>query len=744
VLRRYRRAAGLTHEALAEAAGLSARTISDLERGVSAAPRPGTLALLAEALGLPPAGRAALEAAAQRPAEHAAGAGPRHNLPAQLTSFVGRARELDAVRTLLAAARLVTLTGTGGVGKTRLGLQAAAEVAQAYPDGACFVDLAPLPDAALLPGAVLAALGLQETPGRPVLAALVEHLRGRGLLLVLDNCEHLVDACARVVDTLLRGCPRLTVLVTSREMLSVPGEAAWRVPSLSLPDAPDAASVDSLGRSEAVHLFVERARLVQPDFALTAANAAAVLQVCQRLDGIPLALELAAARVRVLPGEQVAARLDDRFRLLTGGSRTALRRQQTLKALVDWSHDLLSGAERAVLRRLAVFSGGWTLDAAEAVCSGDGIEPTEILDVLTALVDKSLVQAEAHEGDERYRLLETIRQYAEDKLLDAGEAAAVRARHRDLYLALAERAASELLGRGQRRWYRRLAADHDNLRAAIGWCRADPAGAEPELRLAAALARFWRIQGHLREGGERLAAALERARGTPTPARAAALNWSGHFASLLGDLPRARATGEEAVRVARAVGDPALLAFALRHLADYLRMLGRVEDARPVLEEALATARGCGDRREAAFSLATLGLVVDALGDHDRGRALLEDGLASAREVGDGVPIAGSLMWLGALALRRGDVEPARTLFEEALTVMQSIGGQGVRQMPLMGLGDVARRAGDDEAARARYHEALRVASDARSDGSVTAILTRLAGAETRLGRPRRAARLLG
>src|SRR5262245_27401277 len=383
------------------------------------------------------------------PAPRTLGTHP-NNLPLQLTSFVGRARALAAVHDLLGRARLLTLTGAGGCGKTRLALQAAAEAVDAHPDGVWFVDLAPLADAALLPAAVLAALGLQETPGRPAMAALVEHLRLRGLLLVVDNCEHLVDACARLVDALLRACPRLAVLATSREMLSVPGEAAWRVPSLALPDAwAPTPAADDLARYEAIALFVERARLVQSDFVLAAANADAVRQVCGRLDGIPLALELAAARVRVLPVEQIAARLDDRFRLLTGGSRTALRRQQTLKALVDWSYDLLSGAERAVLRRLAVFSGGWALGAGEAVCADDpgagpsdavaDVDRAEVLDVLTALVDKSLVQAEPRAGEERYRLLETIRQYAEDKLLDAGEAAAVRARHRDWCLALAER-----------------------------------------------------------------------------------------------------------------------------------------------------------------------------------------------------------------------------------------------------------------------------------------------------------------
>jgi predicted ATPase/DNA-binding XRE family transcriptional regulator len=753
LLRRHRVAAGLTQEALAERAGVSARAVSDLERGLYRAPHRDTVARLSAALELAGKEAAALGAAVERrrgpPPNTPAGreTAPNGNLPASLTSFVGRERELTELLPLLTRARLLTLVGPGGVGKTRLALELARRSAAAYAGGAWFVDLTPLADGGLVPPAALAALGWpDESPGRPPLEGLVERLRGRAHLLVLDNCEHVIDGCARFAHALLRSCPRLTILATSREPLGVSGEMRWRVPSLSLPGAGEPRGVDELIRYEAIRLFAERARLVRADFAVTAANAAAVQEVCRHLDGIPLALELAAARVRVLPVEQIAARLDDRFRLLTGGGRTALPRHQTLKALVDWSHDLLADAERSLLRRLAVFSGGWALDAAEAVCAGDPLERHAVLDVLTALVDRSLVQAEAQEGDERYRLLETVRQYAGEKLLAAGEAATVRVRHRDWYLALAERAAPELTTPRQGRWYRRLAADHDNLRAAIGYCRTDPDGAEAELRLVAAMAHFWRVRGYPREGRERLASALQRAPRAATRARALALAWSGHLAHTLDEPGQGRALGEEAVRVAHELGDPRVLAFALRTLGTTLAFgLGLTDQGQAVLEQGLATARGCRDLWDAAVGLLDLGLLAHALGDPGRSRELLEEGLALSREAGDGVAVGHVLCALGQLALRRGEVEAARERFDEALAISLPIDERVARDLALCGLGDVARLAGDDRAARDRYRECLRLASDTGSGrGDVNRFVVRIAGAETRLGRPDRAARLFG
>jgi predicted ATPase/class 3 adenylate cyclase len=480
-----------------------------------------------------------------------------NNLPLQLTSFVGREREQAEVRRLLTTARLVTLTGTGGCGKTRLALQVGAELADAFADGVWFVDLAPLADPALVPQTVAAVLGVHEVAGRPLLQTVADHLRGRELLLILDNCEHLLDACAQLADALLRACPRLRILATSRELLGVAGESAWRVPSLTLPDARQPPAAASLTQYEAVRLFIERAVAALPTFAVTNQNAPAVAQLCWRLDGIPLAIELAAARVRMLTVEQIAARLDDRFRLLTGGSRTALRRQQTLQAAIDWSYQLLSEEERLLLQRLAVFAGGWTLEAAEAVGVGASIEGADVLDLLGALVDKSLVVAEGQGAHERYRLLETIRQYAGEKLLEAGEVGPIRDQHRDWYVGLAARAEPELTGPGEEEWLGRLEVEHDNLRAALAWSLEGDPGVG--LRLAASLGGFWARHGHLVEGRRWLEAFLTRAPAPDDPeeqrVRARALRRAGILASDQQDRAAARTFLAESLILFRALGD---------------------------------------------------------------------------------------------------------------------------------------------------------------------------------------------
>src|SRR5437763_3894310 len=363
-----------------------------------------------------------------------------NNLPGELTSFVGRRAELGQISELLGSGRLLTLTGAGGCGKTRLALQAAADLIDDHPDGVWWVELARLEDPALLPAAVIAAIGIAEVPGRSPLDAMVGHLRDRSALLVLDNCEHLLDACAELADPLLRACPSLTIVATSRAPLGVPGEALWRVPSMSLPAEARRQPIGALDQSDAVRLFIDRALQVRPNFAITAANAPAVAQICHDLDGIPLAIELAAARVRMLAPEQIASGLGDRFHLLTGGSRTVMPRHQTLEASIDWSHELLSEGERTLLRRLSVFAGGWTLDAAEEVCEGSGIDRYAVLDLLTGLVDKSLVTTDEQGAEVRYGLLETVRQYAAARLATGGEVEAVRSRHLAYHAALAARA----------------------------------------------------------------------------------------------------------------------------------------------------------------------------------------------------------------------------------------------------------------------------------------------------------------
>jgi predicted ATPase/class 3 adenylate cyclase len=670
-----------------------------------------------------------------------------HNLPLQVTSFVGRERELADVRRLLGATRLLTLTGPGGTGKTRLALQAAADVLEQYPDGVWLTELGALADPELVPQAAGAAAGVREEPGRPLLATLTDALRPKRLLLVLDNCEHLLDACARLADALLRACPQVRILATSREPLGMAGEAPYRVPSLALPEPGSRPSVEALTHYEAVRLFVERATVVQPTFALTGRNAPAVAQVCARLDGIPLALELAAARVRVLPVAQLLGRLEDRFRLLTGGSRTALERHQTLQAAVDWSYELLSDPERRVFARLSVFAGGWTLEAAEAVGAGEGLEPTAVLDLLTRLVDKSLVVAEeSPDGTARYRLLETLRQYARQKLAARGAAGdALRRRHAAHYLALAEQASPYLTGPQQLVWLARLEVEYANLQAALRWAL-DSGEADLGLRLAAALTWFWYLRRHLTEGRAWLAAVLAvPGAAAPGAPRARALQRAALLTQVGGDAAGARPLLDESLALARALEDDALTAQALHTLAynamwrgDYaaarrqfaaalalhrrvgddwsgaqaLRMLGRLAHwqgapaDRARLEEALTTARRLGDRREVAGALVGLGEAAEAAGDAAAARAALEEGLALHRELGNANGLAAGQVKLGRLALGQGDPAGARARFVAGLRAAQESGFLQLLVEALEGLAAVA-------AAKGRAARALRLASAA-------------------------------
>ena len=444
------------------------------------------------------------------------------NLPAQLTRFIGRERAIAEVKGLLESTRLLTLTGSGGTGKTRLALEVAAAVVPRFADGVWLVELAALSDGAMVATTIATVFGLPSA-NQSTLSMLAHYLREKRLLLLLDNCEHLIDSCAQVADALLRACPELHILATSREGLGVAGELAWPVPSLQMPDADVQLTPSELATFEAVHLFIDRAALVAPDFALSAANAVAVRQICARLDGIPLAIELAAARVKTLSVQDIVTRLSDRFRLLTGGSRTVLPRHQTLRALIDWSYRLLTEAERSVLRRLAIFAGGWTLEAAEAVCSGDEIDAQDVLDLLTRLVDKSLVVLDARSEVKRYTLLETIRQYLVERLEDAEESASVRNRHLDYILLFGERAAPQMRGEvlndrfaykpghgeviDQVALYTRLAFDMENIRRAVDWA-AETGRIDEGLRVLIAFGALFIVRAGQKEMLARLQAVL--------------------------------------------------------------------------------------------------------------------------------------------------------------------------------------------------------------------------------------------
>ncbi len=622
-----------------------------------------------------------------------------NNLPVQLTSFIGREREKAEVRKLLSTTRFTTLTGSGGAGKTRLALQVAAEALEEFPDGVWLAELAALSDPGLVPKAVASALGVPEQPDRALTATLADSLRGKSVLVILDNCEHLVAACAHLTTALLRACPRLRILATSREALGVTGETTWRVPSLSVPDPQRLPPLNRFTDYEAVRLFIDRAMASAPQFAVTSGNAPAVAQVCHRLDGIPLAIELAAARVKVLAVEQIAARLDDRFRLLSGGSRTALPRQQTLRAAMDWSHDLLAQKERTVLRRLSVFAEGCTLVAAEAVCAGKRIKDHEVLDLLTQLVDKSLVSAETLGGEVRYRMPETIRQYAQDRLLASGEAAEVRTRHRTWYLDLAERAEARMHGPEQLMWLGRLEAEHDNLRAALGWSTTEKEDAEIRVRLAAALWEFWEFHTHWAEGRKWLETAIAGSRDIKSTARVRALWGQSALASRQGDGGKSMALCEESLALARELGDQTGIAQGLLGRGLVAMHQRDFDAATPLFEESLELFRKLEDKLWMAIILGQMGVVARRRGDYAKAVLLCEESLTIFRTLGGKRHVAFALRLTGHAVRLQGDLERATGLYRESLALFGEAGDKWVATECIEGLALVASVQGNAERA---------------------------------------------
>jgi predicted ATPase/DNA-binding CsgD family transcriptional regulator len=632
---------------------------------------------------------------------------PRHNLPAELNSFVGREQELIEVERLLGTSRLLTLVGTGGVGKTRLAQRVAAHTLDRYPDGAWLIELAAVVESALLPYAAAMSLSLRERPGLSQLAILTEHLQPRQLLLVFDNCEHLVASCAELIEALLRGCPGLRVLATSREPLGVTGEIAWRVPSLSLPWPPQVAPCDADLQSEAVRLFLERAGEASPTFAATEHNEGAIARLCYRLDGIPLALELAATRVTALSVEQIAHELDDRFRLLVGGKRTAVPRQQTLQATFDWSFDLLTDPERAVLRRSAPFAGGFGLDAARAVCSGGEVAVDDVLDLLNRLVNKSLVAAEVRSDVSRFHLLETVQQYAAARLQEAGETFTAGAQHLRWFLDLAERAEPEQRSADQTRWLDRLELEHENITAALEWSRTAPGGAEAGLGLAASLRWFWFARGHPSEGLLWLERGIADTSGIAPPVRAKALDSAGALCHSLGDLMPAETYLTEGLAIWRQMGDQRGMAISLNTLGLVAKAQGRLVRAGTLLTKALALAREMNDAPRLATVLNNLAALSIDQGDYGAAQPFLRESLAIKRLLGDAAGIANSLHNLGDAALHQGAYEEAASALREGLSFSRRVGVGHVSAQSLHSLGMVALRCGDFSAADGHLRESL-------------------------------------
>ena len=627
---------------------------------------------------------------------------PPRNLPLEVSSFIGREREMAEVKRLLASTRLLTFTGPGGCGKTRLALAVARDLVGSFEEGIWLAELASLSDPELVAQTIASILGVRDQPGRPLAETLSDYLRPRRLLFILDNCEHLIEACAELVGTLLSTCPDLKVLATSREPLGITGETGWLVPSLSVPDLYHPRTPESLARYEAVRLFIERAAAVAPSFTLTDRNAAAVGRVCRHLDGIPLAIELAAARVRALTVEQISERLDDCFRLLTSGSRAALPRHRTLRATIGWSYELLGQEEQILFQRFSVFSGGFTLEAVEEVCSGEDIKRNEILDLLSLLVEKSLVWMNEREGEARFRLLETVRQYGWEKLLETGAAEDIRERHANFFLALAEEAEPKLKGAQSQLWLERLEMEHDNLRAALRWA-ADTGKAETELRLAGTLWWFWLRHGHLSEGRRWLEATLGGAESSGhARVRAKVLCGAGFLAFSQVNHPSARSRLEASAEICRELGDKRGLAYALSFLSLVLTHQGDLASARPPAEEGVRLFReDGGDRWGLGIALTNMGVVLEAQADYELAISLFEESAAIFRKLGDRWPLSIPLRHLGIVASRQGDHARAEALYRESLATLRELGERWLISLCLEELAGAASAQGEyDRAAR--------------------------------------------
>jgi predicted ATPase/class 3 adenylate cyclase/Tfp pilus assembly protein PilF len=673
--------------------------------------------------------------------------GPNHNLPMSRTAFIGREKEIVQVQFLVETSRLVTLTGFGGVGKTRLSLQVAHALLEDFAEGVWWVELAPISDPDRIVDAIAEVLSVPEQPDRQLIETLENTLCQDKRLLVLDNCEHLIEACASLADRLLRNCSELHILASSREPLHVEGEVTLRVPTLSLPKF-DCADVEDLLDSEAARLFLERARTALPEFELTETNCQAVQQVCEQLDGIPLAIELAAARVPVMQVSQIAARLDQVFRVLTSGSRTAMPRQQTLQATIDWSYQLLSQEERGLFERLSIFGGGWTLEAAEAVCSDQDIDEYLVLELLTNLTDKSLVMLDRRPDREgRYRFLETIHQYTRQKLEGAGQVNNFSRRHLSYYLDNAEKNAKGLVGDDQIGALNRMEGEADNFRTALSWSLAAPDTSEESVRLVVALGEFWLLRGNLHEGRQWLSAVLSQEETCAYPAeRAKALHLAAMMAYRQSDYAASKAAWEESLQISREIGESGRrgVHLALTGLGNVATEVGDYETAPQLFTEALEITRQLGDVSSQADVLRNLGWAAMRPGDYQLASDYLEEALVLFRGLNHKVGLASTLSGLGEMALRQGDLNRAQSLVEESLELRRELDDKWGIGASLGTLGWAALSGEDYERAQQILGESLSVRQELGDKGGIAWCLEKLALTAQYLGQQQRAARLYG
>jgi predicted ATPase/class 3 adenylate cyclase len=650
----------------------------------------------------------------------------RNNLPLALTSFIGREQEIEALERLLWQSRLLTVAGPGGAGKTRLAIQVAQNVLGSFSDGVWFIDLAPLSNTALLSLHVINVLGMREEASRAPDRTLMDILKNKTMLLILDNCEHLLPEVAQLAEIMLRSAPRLRILATSRERLGVSGELTWRIPPLSSPESKVDLTFEEIMQYEAVKLFRDRATAVSSDFTITRENAVTVAQICIRLDGIPLAIELAAARVRALSVEEILSRLDDRFRLLVG-SPIALPRQQTLRALVDWSYDLLTEKERILFRHLSVFVGGWILEAAEQICSGGEIETLEVMDLLSGLIDKSFVIGDTQNGHVRYHFLETIHQFSRERLLESNETGEFEQKHAVYFLSLAENAYGKMWGIEQADWLVQLDEEYDNLRKALTWLSKVAGKKEMVLQMAGSLWRYWEIRGYITEGRAWLETALARNPDAEDYLRANGLGGAGHLARQQGDYVQAKTLHEQSLDLFRKMGSKLSAARQLNALGEIAQFQGNYARAVELHEESLSLRYEIGDKEGIAVSLRQLGVIARDRGQYQHAQELLEESLGLERELGDKLLLALSLNDLGVVAHHLCEYEQAISLFEEAISMQRQLNDRLGISNSLQNKANVAKDQGDLIKAELLYTECLELKQELGDKRGISRVIAALA-----------------
>ncbi|MBL0106310.1 MAG: tetratricopeptide repeat protein [Ignavibacteria bacterium] len=639
-----------------------------------------------------------------------------NNLPVQLTSFIGREKEIADVKSLLNKTRLLTLLGPGGTGKTRLSLQTGADLIDDFANGVWITELASLLDPFLLPNVIAETLGISEQPGKSMENVLIEYLSDKEILLIIDNCEHLIDACAALAEKLLQYSPKLKIIATSRESLRCDGEITHKVLSLDHPDLMKKVTPIQLVQYEAVRLFIERALAVNPNFRVTNDNAPALAQICYQLDGIPLAIELAAVRIKVLPLEKICEKLEDRFKLLTGGKRTALPRQQTLKALIDWSFDLLSENEKNLWKRLSVFSGGWTFDAAEEICRDDKID-NEVIDILSSLTEKSIINY--NEENERFGMLQTIRQYGEDKIRETNEYNKFSDKHLKFYLELTVSLNKKIRGIKTESFLKSLENEIGNVERSLKWS-IENQDIENGLRLTAAMAMFWQIRGYTSEAIYWIEAVLHNNTESKNSSYSNVICHLGNFARLKGEVDKARKLIEESLQIRKEIGDKAGISNSLIRLGVLEYDQGRYEQSADLYEQGLIILRELGDKSGIAVILNNLGNVYSNQGDYSRAYDLYEESLSTRRESGDKLGIAICLNNLGIINYEQGEYKKATEILQESLQLRQQMGSKDGTAITLLNLGNVAYNQGEYGNATKLFNESLNISLEIGNKGCIS------------------------